>query len=266
MIGFARLSEQGSEPKAIVMLPAVRKDYYKKFLGEALPVESHLLSIVHDAFVSEISTSTIENKQDAVDWLTWTYFYRRLATNPAFYGLQNTAHEYVSEFLSDLVESTLNDLIEAKMIEVEDETDISVLNLGLIGAYYSISWITMQTFALSLTEKTKLKVKCLFEDIKSLNLQGITRNRYFGDRIRSDSHQTSRRPGTSTHLRSCSGKDKRKSGKSPSQSLHFASGSFFTHRPSRRSERRPKYHSTHDPNIAQCLCRCDVIRRIHQCY
>jgi hypothetical protein len=27
------------------------------------------------------------SKQDAIDWLTWTYFFRRLVKNPSYYDL-----------------------------------------------------------------------------------------------------------------------------------------------------------------------------------
>lgn len=84
----------------------VRKDFFKKFLNEGLPIESHLHLSLHDHFNAEIVTKTIENKQcvpfsdvlllaanislfrDAVDWLTWTWMYRRLVANANYYNMQ----------------------------------------------------------------------------------------------------------------------------------------------------------------------------------
>lgn len=157
MLGSATVSGR-TLPRVIVMTPAAKKDYYKKFLDEPLPIESQYPAYIHDNFITEISTETIESKQEAVDWLTWTLFYRRLAANPAYYGLEDISHDQLSAFLSDMVESTVSDLVEAKMIEVgEDEMELSTVNFGLISAHYAISYISMQTFALSLTERTKLK-------------------------------------------------------------------------------------------------------------
>ncbi|MCJ1338817.1 DEIH-box ATPase [Bachmanniomyces sp. S44760] len=158
MFGKASRPLQDKSSKGVLMVPAVKRDYYKKFLNEALPIESHLQVYLHDAFVSEISTKMIASTQDAVDWATYTYFYRRLLANPSYYGLTDTSHEGLSTHLSELVETTLKDLAEAKVIELDEEDDtINPLNAAMIAAYYNISFITMQTFLLSLTGRTKLK-------------------------------------------------------------------------------------------------------------
>lgn len=158
MFGKAGRVDEDENSKGVLMVPAVKRDYYKKFLNEALPIESQLQAYLHDAFVSEISTRMIASTQDAVDWTTYTYFYRRLLANPSYYGLTDTSHEGLSAHLSELVETTLKELVDAKIIELDEEDDsITPLNPAMIAAYYNISFITMQTFLMSLRAQTKFK-------------------------------------------------------------------------------------------------------------
>ncbi|KAL1882717.1 hypothetical protein VTK73DRAFT_1237 [Phialemonium thermophilum] len=158
MFGKALQPSKDGRGRGVLMLPAVKRDYYKKFLNEALPVESHLHNFLHDAFVTEISTRMIESGDDAINWTTFTYFYRRLLANPSYYSLTDPTHDGLSRYLSDLVETTLKDLSESKIIDFDEEDgSVSPQNGAMIAAYYNISYITMQTFLLSLTARTKLK-------------------------------------------------------------------------------------------------------------
>ncbi|KAG4426600.1 hypothetical protein IFR04_000031 [Cadophora malorum] len=158
MFGKASRPMEDKISRGVLMVPAVKREYYKKFLNEALPIESHLQVYLHDAFVSEISTKMIESADDAINWTTFTYFYRRLLANPSYYSLADTSHEGLSAHLSELVETTLKDLAETKIIDLDDEDDsVTPLNAAMIAAYYNISYITMQTFLLSLSGRTKLK-------------------------------------------------------------------------------------------------------------
>lgn len=96
-----------------------------------------------------------------------------MTQNPNYYNLSNVTHRHLSEHLSQLVEDTLSDLVNSKCITVEDEMDVSALNLGMIAAYYNISCaynrhgmlplaecfvdVTVEVFSLSLKGTTKLK-------------------------------------------------------------------------------------------------------------
>lgn len=92
MIGRANRPLDDNDAKCVLMCQNSKKDFFKKFLNEPLPVESHLDHRLHDHFNAEIVTKTIENKQDAVDYLTWTFVYRRLTQNPNYYNLQGVSH------------------------------------------------------------------------------------------------------------------------------------------------------------------------------
>jgi len=80
-----------------------------------------------------------------------------MTQNPNYYNLHNVSHQHLSDHLSQLVENTLNDLVNSKCITIEDEMDVSALNLGMIAAYYNISYVTVEVYTLSLKETTKLK-------------------------------------------------------------------------------------------------------------
>ncbi|KIY53142.1 putative RNA helicase [Fistulina hepatica ATCC 64428] len=158
MMGRACRPMEDERSRCVLMCQQTRKDFYKKFLAEGLPIESHLpTNLLHDYFLAEIAVKTIENKQDAMDILTWTYFYRRMTQNANYYNLHNISHQHLSDHLSELVENTLSDLQNSKCIVIEDEMDVSALNLGMIAAYYNISYVTVEVYTLSLKERTKLK-------------------------------------------------------------------------------------------------------------
>ena len=158
MFGKALQASKDGRSRGVLMLPAVKREYYKKFLNEALPVESHLHNFLYDAFVTEISTKMIESGEDAINWATFTYFYRRLLANPSYYSLTDPTHEGLSQYLSDMVEATLKELADSKIIDMDEEDGtVAPLNAAMIAAYYNISYYTMQTFLLSLNQKTKLK-------------------------------------------------------------------------------------------------------------
>jgi len=142
----------------VLLCHAPKKAFYRKFLYEPLPIESHLDQALADHFNAEVVTKTIESKQAAVDYLTWTFFYRRLTQNPNYYGLEALGHQYLSDHLSNLVEATLSDLEQSKCVAIDDDEDeVSPLNLGMIASYYYIKYTTIELFSLSLKKNTKLR-------------------------------------------------------------------------------------------------------------
>ena len=69
---------------------------------------------------------------------------------------QKVDARYLSDHLSELIESTLEDLATSRCISIEED-DVSPLNLGMIAAYYYINYVTIELFSMSLTAKTKLR-------------------------------------------------------------------------------------------------------------
>jgi len=152
-----------SSCRALVCCPAPRREYYRKFMSEPLPVESHLDSHLHDLLVREVASRAVASRQDAMDWLTWTLFFRRLGQNPNYYGLSSSSHEALADHLSELVETTVADLAAEGCVTVVDDDDeggggeVGPSNLGLIAAHHDVAYATVAMMASSLDARTKLR-------------------------------------------------------------------------------------------------------------
>ncbi|SPO28683.1 probable ATP dependent RNA helicase [Ustilago trichophora] len=157
MVGRCSVPNENGTSRLVLLCQSTRKEYFKKFLAEGLPIESRLASFAQDFFNAEIVSRTIDDKQAAVDILTWTLMYRRLQQNPQAYNCQGKTMAHIGDFLSELVETTLADLESSKCIAIEDEMDVSPLNLGMIASYYNVSYVTIDVFNMSLKDRTKLR-------------------------------------------------------------------------------------------------------------
>lgn len=147
MMGRAGRPQFDDQGKAVILVHDIKKDFYKKFLYEPFPVESSLLSVLSDHLNAEIAAGTVSSKQDAMDYITWTYFFRRLVMNPSYYNLEDIGHESINKYLSSLVERSLRDLECSYCIEIkEDDRTIEPLTYGRIASYYYLNHKTIGTF------------------------------------------------------------------------------------------------------------------------
>ncbi|XP_016378084.1 activating signal cointegrator 1 complex subunit 3-like, partial [Sinocyclocheilus rhinocerous] len=147
MMGRAGRPQFDDQGKAVILVLDIKKDFYKKFLYEPFPVESSLLTVLSDHLNAEIAAGTVTSKQDAMDYITWTYFFRRLVMNPSYYNLDDITHETINKYLSNLVERSLRDLECSYCMEIqEDEQTIEPLTYGRISSYYYLKHQTIRTF------------------------------------------------------------------------------------------------------------------------
>lgn len=87
---------------------------------EPFPVESSLMGVLPDHFNAEIVAGTIKTKQDAIEYLTWTYLIQRLMKNPEYYGLHSLDESSINKFLSDLVEQCIGTLYSSYCVEIDE--------------------------------------------------------------------------------------------------------------------------------------------------
>jgi len=61
--------------------------------------------------------------------------------NPNYYNLHNTSHQHVSDHLSELVETTLNDLVNSKCIAIGMDPYIFVWDTFLRFPLQRMKWM-----------------------------------------------------------------------------------------------------------------------------
>lgn len=152
MLGRAGRPQFDNSGVARIFTKDSKKDFYKHFLHTGFPVESSLHSVLDNHLCAEVSAETILTKQDALDYLTWTFFFRRLHKNPSYYGLEISAEEHNSiaaqqlanDFMIEMVDKSLSELADSNCVEVYPNGDVDPTPFGKIMSYYYLSHKTIR--------------------------------------------------------------------------------------------------------------------------
>ncbi|RYP17754.1 hypothetical protein DL765_004332 [Monosporascus sp. GIB2] len=152
MLGRAGRPQFDNSGVARIFTQDSKKDFYKHFLHTGFPVESSLHTVLDNHLCAEISAETIITKQDALDYLTWTFFFRRLHKNPSYYGLDISAEEHntiaaqqlANDFMIEMVNKSLDELATSKCVEVYPNGDVDPTPFGKIMSYYYLSHKTIR--------------------------------------------------------------------------------------------------------------------------
>ncbi|RYP42311.1 hypothetical protein DL768_010360 [Monosporascus sp. mg162] len=152
MLGRAGRPQFDNSGVARIFTQDSKKDFYKHFLHTGFPVESSLHTVLDNHLCAEISAETIITKQDALDYLTWTFFFRRLHKNPSYYGLEISAEEHntiaaqqlANDFMIEMVNKSLDELATSKCVEIYPNGDVDPTPFGKIMSYYYLSHKTIR--------------------------------------------------------------------------------------------------------------------------
>jgi antiviral helicase SLH1 len=152
MLGRAGRPQFDTSGIARIFTQDSKKAFYKHFLHTGFPVESTLHKVLDNHLGAEVSAETITTKQDALDYLTWTFFFRRLHKNPSYYGLEISAEEHntiaaqqmANDYMISMVDTSLGELEKSKCLVLYPNGDVESTPLGKIMSYYYLSHKTIR--------------------------------------------------------------------------------------------------------------------------
>jgi len=139
MMGRAGRPQFDDHAVAMIFVEESLKEFYKKFLYEPFPVESHLPEFIHNHINAEIASGTITDRKSALDYLSWTYFFRRLPKNPSYYGGTE------KDFLVDMITKVFKVLDQSGCIN-STSSGVSPTRMGKIASFYYLDHRTIAHF------------------------------------------------------------------------------------------------------------------------
>ena len=85
------------------------------------------------------------SQHDAVQYLTWTFLYRRLLLNPSYYGVEEATAEGLNVYMQKLVGDVIEQLEKAGLV-VDEGGVLESTALGKIASFYYLDYKTMAVF------------------------------------------------------------------------------------------------------------------------
>lgn len=174
MTGRAGRPKYDQEGVAVVLVQDVKKPFYLNFLHSPFPVESSLLGNIQatsddgyssvgksigsavtddklaDHIAAECVNGTIRSLRDAMEYLSWTFLFRRLLVNPSYYACKSSEPDDIKAYLVQHIMSAFTQLSKAGLIRLEGKDDamtVEPLFLGRIASFYYIKYNTVALYA-----------------------------------------------------------------------------------------------------------------------
>lgn len=160
MMGRAGRPQFDTEGVAVIMCEESKKEFLKKFLYEPFPVESCLSDRMCETINAEISTGTINSITDAISYLNWTFYARRVKLNPSYYGAISSEDDDLEEFFLSVVHETTTKLQDHGCIRIDETegTDCLLVStpLGQAASNFYLNYLTPKQMMLGIRELQKV--------------------------------------------------------------------------------------------------------------
>ncbi|XGW28221.1 hypothetical protein V3C99_008208 [Haemonchus contortus] len=148
IFGRAGRPQFENEGHGIIITTQNKMDKYLGMLIRQAPIESQFFKRIHDNMNAEISLGTVSNVAEAVEWLTYTYYYTRATQNPIAYGLPHMILDKdpdLRNHLTRMVTEVAVKLDQNQMIRFDSvNAFMHATDLGRIASNFYIKYETIE--------------------------------------------------------------------------------------------------------------------------
>ncbi|EUD69534.1 adenosinetriphosphatase [Plasmodium inui San Antonio 1] len=158
MIGRAGRPQFDDKALAILLVQERRKNAIKNFLYHPMNIESNILENLNEHINAEICSKVINNREDIFNYLTKSYYFKRLFSNPSYYikdvqyvqlfdnnTLSNQAKKVIYEHVNKIIDSTISFLQINKCIQVTMEDYMHTYCATPLGHIASVYYLKCET-------------------------------------------------------------------------------------------------------------------------
>jgi pre-mRNA-splicing helicase BRR2 len=139
----------------VLFTHSAKKLLYRSFLTEPLPIESNFDVITQIALNSVLCHSFASSKSDLVGFLVKTYFYQRIIRNPSYYGMASADQAVVSDFVSELIDNAVEELVGIQAVEEhEDGMQVFPSPIGQMAKNNGVEPLTVSLLANAITAES----------------------------------------------------------------------------------------------------------------
>ncbi len=124
--------------------------FYLSLQNSQLPIESQFITKLPDNLNAEIVLGTVQNIEEAVNWLGYTYLYVCMLRNPTLYGITYDEVErdrLLTQRRRDLIHTAASLLDKANLIKYDRKTGgFQTTDLGVVASHYYVSHGSMAIY------------------------------------------------------------------------------------------------------------------------
>ncbi|CAJ0576483.1 unnamed protein product, partial [Mesorhabditis spiculigera] len=148
IFGRAGRPQFENEGHGIIITQQKTLDKYLGMLIRQAPIESQFFKRIHDNLNAEIALGTVSTVDEAVEWLSYTYYHIRARINPIAYGLPHnvmTKDPNLRDTMTQKVQDIASQLDTQQMIRFDSLNGfLSACDLGRIASQFYIKYETIE--------------------------------------------------------------------------------------------------------------------------
>ncbi|KAJ2400558.1 Pre-mRNA splicing, partial [Coemansia sp. RSA 2559] len=150
MLGRAGRPQYDTFGEGIIITAHSELRYYLSLMSQQLPIESQLVSRLADSLNAEVALGSVRSRDDAVEWLGYTYLYVRMLRSPTVYGVARSdadADPALAARRADLAHAAAVELERCFMVRYDRKTGrLQPTELGRVASHFYISHRSMAVY------------------------------------------------------------------------------------------------------------------------